>query len=99
MEFDGYLKFVFALLFVLGLIGVLALLLRRFGPGAANIAIRRKGQDRRLQIVDIAALDARRRLVLVKRDDREHLLLLGTNSELLIESMPAKGAQADKTAC
>lgn len=99
MEYGGYLRFVLALLFVLGLIGVLAILLRRFGPGAASLAIRRRGQTRRLQIVEVAAIDARRRLVLVKRDDREHLILLGANTELLIESVPARDAPAEDTAC
>lgn len=90
MDIDGYLKFVLALAFVLGLIGLLALLLRRYGPGSVMVP-RRKGQGRRLRIVEVAAIDARRRLVLVKRDDREHLILLGANSELLIESAPHDG--------
>ena len=86
MELEGYLKFVFALVFVLGLIALLALILRRYGPGAVGVVPRRKGQGRRLQIVEVSALDARRRLVLVKKDEKEHLILLGANSELLIES-------------
>jgi flagellar protein FliO/FliZ len=86
MEFDGYLKFVLALAFVLGLIGVLAVILRRFGPGAVAMVPRRKGMARRLQVIEVATIDPRRRLVLVRRDDKEHLILLGANSELLIES-------------
>ena len=87
MDINGYLKFVLALAFVLGLIGLLALLLRRYGPGAVTVP-RRRGQGRRLRIVEVAAVDTRRRLGLVRCDDREHLLLLGANSELLIESRP-----------
>ncbi len=86
MDVDGYLRFVLALIFVIGLIGLFALLLRRYGPGMTGMVPRRRGQERRLQIVEVATIDARRRLVLVKRDECEHLILLGANSELLIES-------------
>lgn len=89
MELD-YVRFLLALLFVVGLIGVLALLARRFGVGAVRLspAFRRKDRnaERRLAIVEATSIDARRRLVLVRRDDVEHLVLLGINSDLLIES-------------
>jgi flagellar protein FliO/FliZ len=85
-----YVRFLLALLFVLGLIGLLALLLRRFGLGTIRIspAFRTKGRnaEKRLAIVEVASLDTRRRLVLIRRDDTEHLVLLGTTSDLLIEA-------------
>lgn len=97
MEFDGYLRFVLALVFVLGLIGLLALALRRYGPGAMGMVPRRKGQNRRLQVVEVAAIDARRRLVLVRRDETEHLVLLGATSEILIESgIPRRDAVSER---
>ena len=89
MEFSGYLKFVLALAFVIGLIGLLAFLVRRFGMGA--MAPYRKGTGRRLAVIEVAAVDTKRRLVLLRRDDTEHLVLLGANSDLLIESgIPAR---------
>jgi flagellar protein FliO/FliZ len=92
-----YVRFLLALLFVLGLIGLLAFLLRRFGIGAVRIspAFRAKGRnaERRLAVVEVAAVDARRRLVLVRRDDTEHLILLGNTSDLLIESNIKAGQQ------
>lgn len=99
MDLDGYFRFVLALIFVIGLIGLFALLLRRFGPGMTAMAPRRPGQSRRLQIVEVAAIDARRRLVLVKRDEREHLILLGANTETLIESSPPAQAQQKEAEC
>ncbi|MBL4721316.1 MAG: flagellar biosynthetic protein FliO, partial [Alphaproteobacteria bacterium] len=66
MDFGDYFQFVLALIFVLGLIGGLTLLVRRFGLG--GIALRKGAENRRLQVVDVTALDARRRLVLVRRD-------------------------------
>jgi flagellar protein FliO/FliZ len=84
MDTGEYFKFMLALVFVLGLIGGLALLMRRYGFGVASL---RKGTTgRRLQVVEVSALDARRRLVLVRRDSVEHLILLGMNNEMVIES-------------
>lgn len=72
-----------ALAFVLALIGLFGLLLRRFGP-MAGIPVR-KGAERRLSVVEVLPIDARRRLVLVRRDDVEHLLLLGAGDDLVVE--------------
>lgn len=83
MEVTEYLRFVLALALVLALIGLFALLLRRFGP-MAGVPVRR-GADRRLSIVEVMVVDARRRLVLVRRDDVEHLLLIGISEDLVVE--------------
>ena len=84
MEFDNYFRFIAGLVFVLALIGLLTWLVRRFGP--ARRALRPRGAMRRLEIVEFAPVDAKRRLVLVRRDGTEHLILLGATSEILIES-------------
>src|SRR5690554_3881361 len=39
----------------------------------------------RLAVVDAAAIDAQRRLVLVRRDNVEHLILIGGPSDVVIE--------------
>jgi flagellar protein FliO/FliZ len=44
----------------------------------------RPGQ--RIGVVDSMPVDGTRRLVLVRRDDTEHLLLLGTHGDLVIEN-------------
>lgn len=85
MDAYGYAKFVLALAFVLGLIGVLAAAARRWGLGLPNAQVRR-GQNKRLGLVEVAALDTKRRLVLVKRDDVEHLIILGHDGETVIET-------------
>ncbi len=82
MSFDTYTRFFLALVAVLALMLAFAWLLRRYGLGARYVT--RGG--RRLAIVEVAAVDAKRRLVLLRRDDTEHLVLLGAQSELLIES-------------
>ena len=85
MEFSGYLRFLLALVFVLGLIGLATAVMRRMGLGFPVGALKRPG-NRRLSVVETAPLDGRRRLVLVRRDDTEHLIVLGPSSELVIES-------------
>lgn len=44
------------------------------------------GRDRRLGVVEQAALDGRRRLVLVRRDGVEHLLMTGGPIDVVIEN-------------
>ncbi len=92
MDLDTYFRFLIALVFVLALIGLLAWLARRYGFGGGAVA-RGAGKSRRLAIVEVTALDAKRRLVLVRRDDVEHLVVLGAGSDLLVESgIPAPPA-------
>lgn len=96
MDAEVYIRFVVALIFVVGLILAVAWALRRFGPGALQAAggTRRK---RRLALVESLAIDARRRLVLVSRDGREHLLLIGGGTDVVVESGPAAPpAEADE---
>ena len=82
MTVTSYLQFAFALLFVLALIGAAALLARRFGLGHAA---RPASHRRRLAIEEILPLDGKRRLVLIRRDEVEHLVLLGSASEIVVE--------------
>ena len=91
MEFTDYFRFLAALAFVVGLIGVLALGARRFGM---TPKITRKPGQRgsRLSIVDMLPVDGKRRLYLIRRDAVEHLVMLGPTSEMVIE----RGIEADE---
>jgi flagellar protein FliO/FliZ len=84
MSVNTYLQFALALAFVLALIAGLAWAVRRFGLFAQVLPTR--GGKKRISVVEVAAVDAKRRLVLVRRDDREHLLLLGATSETVVET-------------
>ena len=54
----------------------------------------RGGRNRvpRLAVLDAAAIDTRRRLVLVRRDDVEHLIMIGGPTDVVIESRIASAA-------
>jgi flagellar biogenesis protein FliO len=88
------LTFLAAFVVVLALIGLAAWLVRRFG--GSNIgANANRGRMPRLAVIDAAAVDGRRRLVLVRRDNVEHLLMIGGPSDIVIEpnivrAMPAR---------
>jgi hypothetical protein len=76
--------FILAFVFVLALIGLAAWLVRRFGGNrlGANSA---RGRMPRLAVIDAAAVDGRRRLVLVRRDNVEHLIMIGGPSDIVVE--------------
>ncbi|GAA0577479.1 flagellar biosynthetic protein FliO [Caenispirillum bisanense] len=86
MDATVYLRLILALVLVVGLVLLAGWAARRFGLAPNAPAGRRGRRGRRLGIVEVTALDSRRRLVLVRRDDREHLLLLGPQRDLLIEA-------------
>jgi|APTNR8051073442_1049403.scaffolds.fasta_scaffold14286_3 flagellar protein FliO/FliZ len=82
MDVGTYAQFALALVFVLALIGLAALVARRLGLGGGATG----GRSRRLGVIETLALDGRRRLVLVRRDNVEHLLVIGSSGETVIES-------------
>ncbi|WEZ83327.1 flagellar biosynthetic protein FliO [Rhizobium sp. 32-5/1] len=57
-----------------------------------------KNRQPRLAVLDAAAVDTRRRLVLVRRDDVEHLIMIGGPTDIVIESrIPPQRASAPVT--
>jgi flagellar protein FliO/FliZ len=78
------LTFLFAFIAVLALIGVAAWLVRRFANNRLG-ANTQRGRMPRLAVIDAAAVDGRRRLVLVRRDNVEHLLMIGGPSDIVVE--------------
>jgi flagellar protein FliO/FliZ len=71
-------------LFVLALIGAGAWLARRFAGNRLGTNANR-GRMPRLAVIDAAAVDGRRRLVLVRRDNIEHLLMIGGPTDIVVE--------------
>jgi flagellar protein FliO/FliZ len=89
MNFADFLRAIFALALTLGLVGLGAVALRRFGPDAlARLSAQRK--ERRLTVVESLVLDPTRRLVLVACDGQERLILLGDGQ--VIDAAPKGGS-------
>lgn len=78
------LTFVFVLVVVLALFGVIFWLVRRFAGNRLG-ANTQRGRMPRLAVIDAAAVDGRRRLVLVRRDNVEHLLMIGGPTDIVVE--------------
>jgi flagellar protein FliO/FliZ len=76
MPIIEFIRALAALAITLGLIGLAAWALRKFGPDAVGRLIAAR-QDRRLKIVESLALDPTRRLVVVSLDGEERMVLLG----------------------
>jgi flagellar protein FliO/FliZ len=96
------LTFVFAFIAVLALIGVAAWLVRRFAGNRLGTNTNR-GRMPRLAVIDAAAVDGRRRLVLVRRDNVEHLLMIGGPTDIVVEpnivrAMPGRDQMAPRPA-
>lgn len=83
-DLPQFLKLIIALAVVLSLMGGLAFILKKLGL-AAQIPNTRSDK-RRLKIMESLPLDARRRLVIIKCDDKEHLIILGANNETVVKS-------------
>ncbi len=82
-ELPQIIRLVLALAFVLALMGGLALLLKRFGLSTGMAS---SSGEKRLKVVEALPLDARHRAILLQRDDKQHLVILGPNSETVVEN-------------
>ena len=78
-----YLRFIAALVFVLALMGLLAFALRRLGLAGPALPA---GRNRRLKLIEVLPLDSRRRAVLLERDKKQHLVILGPGGETVVET-------------
>ncbi len=89
MGLDTYLCFLISLVLVVAMIGALAWVMRRFGLATRFAA---PAGQKRLGIVEVLPIDGKRRLVLLRRDAVEHLVLLGIATDVVIETGAAAPA-------
>jgi len=74
---------VFALGIVLVLIVLAVWLLKLISNASGRVA---RGRNRRLALVDSLVLDQKRTLLIIRRDNVEHLLLVGGGQDLVVEA-------------
>jgi flagellar protein FliO/FliZ len=87
-------RFFLAFLIVLGLIGAAAWAVRRFGSARLGGAVR--GRQPRLGVIEYATVDARRRLLLVRRDNIEHLVMIGGPTDVVVEANIVRAVPASR---
>ncbi|MEI9990058.1 MAG: flagellar biosynthetic protein FliO [Rhizomicrobium sp.] len=87
MELMDFARYIGALLLVLGLVGAAGLAARRFGLGS----LVKPAATRRLAVVETLTIGPRQRLLIVRRDNVEHVVLSGPDGTSVIESgIPAQ---------
>ncbi|WP_346894596.1 hypothetical protein [uncultured Roseibium sp.] len=82
------LVFAMALAVVLALFALFVFIIK-WAAGARNPSVR--SRQPRLAIMDSASVDTRRRLVLIRRDNIEHLILIGGPSDVVVEQGIIRG--------
>ena len=75
-------RFLAAFIFVIALMTALGVTMRYINERRITSPANKK----RLGIVEVLQVDGKRRLVLLRRDGTEHLVMLGANGETVIES-------------
>lgn len=95
IDLTQILRLVLSLIFVVSLMGGLALLLKKLGlsGNGANIP----GTKKRLRVIETLPLDHRNKAVILQCDDKQHLVILGANGETHIDSDLQAKETHDKT--
>jgi flagellar protein FliO/FliZ len=85
MDFDTLILGVATLLFVIALVALLVWAFRTFfGKSSSSNFLR--AREKRLGVVETASVDGKRKLYLLRRDDVEHLMLIGGPVDVLVET-------------
>jgi flagellar protein FliO/FliZ len=91
------LKALFTFIVVFAAVALIVWLVRRFG-GQRLAGGAARGRQPRLAVIDQATVDSRRRLVLIRRDNIEHLLMIGGPTDVVIEPHIVRAAGAPREA-
>ncbi len=93
MDLAEFARAIFALALTLGLVGLGAVGLRKLGPDWLSRLQPGGKAKRRLAILETLVLDPHRRLVLVRCDGEERLMLLGEGQVVMSPVTPADSQQ------
>jgi flagellar protein FliO/FliZ len=84
MDWFEIARYFAALLLVLALIGGAGLVARKWGVPGVTRAV----ADKRLSVVETLMIGPRQKLLIVRRDDCEHLIFTGPDGACLVENIP-----------
>ncbi|WP_085904348.1 FliO/MopB family protein [Kiloniella majae] len=95
MDYGNYFQFFLSLIFIIGLIFAFSLIAKKLGLGNGPAITGNK--QKRLKIKEVRPLDAKRKVVIVQCDNKEHIILVGGTNDLLIDTIPSETSsnQAD----
>ena len=79
----NYITMFVALAIVVVLIVLAVWLIKVVGDASRNVG---RGRNRRLAVIDSIAIDNKRQAVIVRRDEIEHLIVIGGPNDLVVES-------------
>ena len=82
MDLMPYLKSIFGLSIVIILIFISLILIRRF----QSLYLFKNNQNRKIFIEDVLYIDSKNKVISIKSEHSKHLLLIGENNQLLIET-------------
>ena len=86
-DLNNIIYYVIAFVFVIALIAIGARLLKgTMNKSNSKAASFLRGRDKRLGVVEAASVDGRRKLILLRRDDVEHLIMTGGPVDVVIET-------------
>lgn len=85
---------VISLAVVLVLFGLFIMILKRLTLARS---VNGRSRQPRIAVMDSAAVDARRRLILIRRDNIEHLILVGGPSDVVVEQNIVRGVPVSST--
>ncbi len=85
-DLNTLIVYAIAFLFVIALILIGARLLRGAGSRGNSGPSFLRGRERRLGVVEAASVDGRRKLILLKRDNVEHLIMTGGPVDVVVET-------------
>jgi len=83
MDIADYVKFASALILVLAMMGILGLILKKINGGDIGGKL---GAPKRLSVIEQRMIDGKNKMVLIKRDDVEHLVILSNTDTIVVES-------------
>ena len=100
MDIVNYVQFITALLFVVALIALVGVIVRKTGfPGLVKTTV--PGRKRTIHVVENTALDSKRRLIVVRWRGEDHLLMSGGGQDIHLSTkqsqQPAEQATEQKT--
>lgn len=93
MESNQYIQLALALIVVLGLMWLFSLVLKKINNAQSGMT----GKSNRLKIVEQRMIDTKHKVAIVRCDDKDHLVILGQNSNTVIKAdMPIPPEKSKK---